>query len=143
MWLRLGAHGSVAVLDSQQAYYRLHRENMSVQYRGIRHLLEIRAAFDTLFAEYGHRLRDCERLKELARRHLADRFFWQGHHWFDQGNLAGCDECLVLVRKTCPSFCYRPEWFRLKCKRLMGHGLWSRLRPFVRHPLLRNLRRAV
>jgi glycosyltransferase involved in cell wall biosynthesis len=132
MWLRFGAHGSVAILDSQQAYYRLHPHNMSVHYKGIPDLVQRRAAFYTLFESYGHRLIRRRRLYELARRNLAWQFFWLAHRLFEGGDMVGTEKSLSLALETDPSLCYRPEWAKLLCKRLMGLWVWSQMRPLAR-----------
>lgn len=139
MWLRFGAHGSVAILDCEQAYYRVHATNMALQYKGIPNLIQLRAAFYTLFENYGNRLPSCEGLYRLARRNLASQFFWEGQGLFERGNVAGSAEYFKLTLETDPSFRYRPEWWSFQCKRLMGPDLWASLRPMIRR--LRNKRR--
>jgi glycosyltransferase involved in cell wall biosynthesis len=132
MWLRFAAHGSVAALECQQAYYRVHAENMSARYCGVADLVQLRAAFLTFFAANGHRLGGCRALHELVRRNLASEFYWLAQGLFDQGDVAACEECIGLALETYPAFRYRPEWARFQCKRLMGVALWSQLRPALR-----------
>jgi glycosyltransferase involved in cell wall biosynthesis len=132
MWLRFGAHGAVAALDCEQAYYRVHGQNMSEAYWGIPDLVQVRAAFAALFDGPGKGLPGCDRLAALARRNVAGRFFWSGHRLFDRGDLAGCRRCLALALETWPPFRHRPEWSRFWCKRLFGRRVWSLVGPLVR-----------
>jgi glycosyltransferase involved in cell wall biosynthesis len=138
MWLRFAAHGSVAALDSQQAYYRVHPKNMSVRYRGIPDLLQVRAAFYGLFEAHGAELDARGLLFDVARTNVASQFFWLGHRFFDEGDMAGCEECLRHTLDTFPGWASRPEWLRFRCKRLMGYRAWSRIRR-----LFRQMQRAV
>ncbi|HEV3445098.1 MAG TPA: glycosyltransferase family 2 protein [Gemmataceae bacterium] len=130
MWLRFASKGAVAVLDCVQAYYRIHEANMSRSFRGISDLMQVRAAFEALFASKA--LNDTK-LCRLARRNLACRFFWLAHRLFDTGKTTECEECLRHVLETYPSLRYEPQWFRFRCKRMMGQALWSAVGPLLRH----------
>jgi len=58
MWMRFAAHADVGILDSDQAYYRIHGDNMSLQqfvFSG-KDQEQTNLAFETAFAEYGDRM---------------------------------------------------------------------------------------
>jgi glycosyltransferase involved in cell wall biosynthesis len=141
MWLRLAGVGSVAVLEAEQAYYRTHSTNMSIGYRGIPDLLQLRAAYYSFFASCRRRRRDGGRLWRITRRNLAFEFFWLAYRLFDLGDAEGCAASLGHALTTYPPIRYSPDWSRLSCKRLMGAGVWECVRPLVRG--LRRRARAV
>jgi glycosyltransferase involved in cell wall biosynthesis len=132
MWLRLAAAGSVAVLDCEQAFYRTHPAAMSVGYRGVPNLVQLRAAYDSFFAAHRGALPDWDWLHRLSRRGLAREFFWLAYELFDRGDVSGCEESLRLARQTFPPLRHSRDWSRLRCKRLLGAGVWGRVRPLVR-----------
>ncbi len=119
-WLRFAAHSDVARIDADQAYYRLHGRNMSEQYRGVAELLQRKAAFDALFEDEGAQLPDCERLRRLAYRGLAEQVFWAASRLFDEGDEAGCRRALEVALELDPGLRRSGMWRRLRCKRLIG-----------------------
>jgi GT2 family glycosyltransferase len=85
MWLRLAAHGSVGILDVEQAYYRVHGANMSsTTFAGLRDPQGRYAAIDIILQQYGDRISDGSRLKRLAGKAIAEEIFWIGSGLFDR-----------------------------------------------------------
>lgn len=90
MWLRASAYGDVAVLDTQQAFYRKHAANMHIgQFResllqGIR---EHQCVFELLFQTYGFRIEGAERMLKISRARLAYEALSQCCDAFDNGIL--------------------------------------------------------
>lgn len=133
MWLRLAAHAPVGFIDAQQAVYRTHPRQMSVDFAGAGDLRQRAAAFRTVFREHGSRLRDVEGLRALAAERLADECFWAGSKCFDAGNVRPCRRCHCLALALYPPITSTPHWRRFRAKRLLGTGLWARIAPAVRH----------
>src|SRR5207244_808119 len=52
IWLRMAAHADVCELDADQAFRRLHANNMSLDYPPLRWLAEQRRAFEVHFNAY-------------------------------------------------------------------------------------------
>ena len=112
MWMRFALHSNVGRLESPQAYYRIHGQNMSEAYSekfafsvfkpNTRDFLERKAAFDLLFQEQGHALPDCDRLQRLAHEGLAWNAFWYAHKLFDQGEPLGCRVFLGIATRSLP-----------------------------------------
>jgi glycosyltransferase involved in cell wall biosynthesis len=78
MWLRLALQGRVAALDCIQAGIRSHGANRSEDLRA-RHILHIQHTADAaehFFTREGAVLPDCEYLRRLARRGIAERAYW-------------------------------------------------------------------
>ena len=91
MWMRFAVHSDVAYLpDADQAYYRVHGENMhtKVLKDPLRETQQRKAAFDTIFIEYGDSIPDLGRLRERAYRKLADDSLATGAELFDDGRIA-------------------------------------------------------
>src|ERR1700682_2232711 len=66
MWMRFAAHAAVGILDADQAFYRVHVQNMHLTVKESHRAEECKAAFDTLLYHYGHRIAGHERLQSLA-----------------------------------------------------------------------------
>jgi glycosyltransferase involved in cell wall biosynthesis len=133
LWLRFAVHGAVGIVGVNQAYYRRHRENMT--YRYIRPVLadlkEYRAAFDSLFREYGDTISDAPRLREAASRGIAEDAFWRASRAFDEGDWSGARECLEFSRSTWPAITSTSAWSRFRLKRFLGPRAWSVFHPWV------------
>ena len=134
MWLRFAVHSAVGVIDAEQAYYRVHGQNMCRGYAGMNDLLAKRAAFETLFREYGDRIPEADRarLRDLAARRLAEMSFWTASRRFEAGDDAGCQERLDFALRVYPGLQSRPEWSRLARKRMVGRRIWCLVAPLVR-----------
>jgi len=141
MWMRFAAHASVGVLNTDQAYYRIHDSNMSnIHYSlmtttsfvtALPDLRQRKAAIDTLFRCYGSSIADRERLQRLADHTLAWGAFGAAIWAFEHGNLSSCQEMLDFALDIYPELRKRPEYARLSWKRRVGPGVWSALRPIV------------
>jgi hypothetical protein len=131
MWLRLAAHGAVGFIDSDQAYWRKHRTNMRLDYRGELTLRQHEAAFDALFGAFSQRIERAEHLKWSANRALAVLAYWQANRLFDLDDREGCQRMLDLAVEFDPTVVRWPQWWRLRIKRIAGARAWSLVRPLV------------
>jgi glycosyltransferase involved in cell wall biosynthesis len=132
MWLRFAAHGAVGFLDADQAYYRLHGQSMSVQFRHVSDFIQRKAAFDSLFREHLHRIEGGSELQRLADRALAEHAFWTANQVFDGEEPWECDRYLAFARGLWPPLQHTRPWYFLRLKRLLGPKGWSLVRPVVR-----------
>jgi glycosyltransferase involved in cell wall biosynthesis len=132
MWLRFAAHGDVGYVDAPQAFYRTHAQQMNVSYLGPRDVYAKRAAFDTLFGQYGNKIQDAQRLSRLAARSLAEYCFWTASRLFDAGELQRSSELLKVAPEMDPSIRRGMAWQRFRAKRLLGPSVWGTLKPLVR-----------
>jgi sugar O-acyltransferase (sialic acid O-acetyltransferase NeuD family) len=131
MWMRFAAHGAVGYVDATQAYYRVHGENMSSAYPGVRDFEQRKAAFDALFNAYGHCIPGGTKLRAMSSRALAESAFWAGSHLFDDGNLDACREYHELAVTIDPSIVRSPAWLRFRLKQSAGRSLWKSIKPIV------------
>jgi glycosyltransferase involved in cell wall biosynthesis len=132
MWLRFAANAAVGFVDADQAYYRLHGQNMSVDYRHLRDFIERRAVFNSFFREYGNRIPRGRTLERLAARGLAENAFWTASKVFEGPTAPECNRYLDFALQLCPSLRHSRPWGFLRLKRLLGPQVWSSLRPLVR-----------
>jgi hypothetical protein len=133
MWLRFATRAGVGVLDADQAYKRMHGQNMQLQYirPALGDLLERKATFESFFQQDGSLIAGRERLVRLAFRSLGTEAFWAASKAFDHGDLASCSECLGFADSTYPAIRSLAVWGRLRLKRAMGPRAWSFIRPIL------------
>jgi glycosyltransferase involved in cell wall biosynthesis len=129
IWLRLAAHGSVAQLDADQAFRRLHTNNMSLLYAPINRLEQQRRAFAAHFDRYRDSHPEIRPLEAVVWRTIAESAFWSASHAFDAGETATCESFLSFAAALSPGIeTWRP-WRRLRWKRRIGSAVWRRLAP--------------
>jgi hypothetical protein len=129
MWLRLAAVGSVGIIDAAQAFYRTHGDQMSTGFRDLRDLRQRKQAFSAAAAEWGDQVPDGRNALAAADSRVAEVAFWAGSRAFDAGAVGFCDEALAFALSLDPALKQSKSWRRLALKRVVGHGLWSALRP--------------
>jgi glycosyltransferase involved in cell wall biosynthesis len=132
LWLRLAVHAPVVWLDADQAYKRVHENNMQHQYaRATLEIQQRQAAFEALFGRYGRLIDGCDRLRGIAWRSLASTAFWAASTAFDEGDVADCQQLLSLALTLDPGLPSQPRWTRLALKRGMGPRVWGVVRPLA------------
>jgi hypothetical protein len=132
--MRLAAHAAVGVLDADQAYYRLHGQNMHKQtFTDAMTVLEQhRKAFLLLFEEHGSHIPTLEQLRELAKRTLALGALRRAGKAFEAGDQEACQRFMDYALAHCPRIREESAWFRLTLKRAIGFRLWVLMRPAIR-----------
>jgi len=130
MWLRLAAHGSVAFIDVPQAFYRVHGQNMSTHYVGLRDIQQKKAAFDAV-AKLADRWPDGQRILARADRAMSEMAFWRGSDLVDEGALDASRPYLDLAVEICPQIRSSWAWRKMRLKQLLGPRLWGGVRPLV------------
>jgi len=146
MWLRFAAHAPVGELvDVDQAYYRIHAENMHTRRTGrLEELRERRAVFDTLFREVGDCLPGCNRLQDLAYRRLAREALGAASHALDSADAeAPLTELVDFALGTHSGARRTLEYFGLRYRMRAPRSLspllrFARDRVFARLPGMRG-----
>jgi glycosyltransferase involved in cell wall biosynthesis len=129
IWLRLAAHGSVAELDADQAFRRLHTNNMSLLYAPIHRLEQQRKAFAAHFEQFRDSRPDIRPLEAVAWRTIAESAVWSASHAFDAGDEEACESFLTFASALSPGIEVWRPWRRLRWKRRLGSAVWRRLAP--------------
>lgn len=133
LWMRLANRAAVGILDTDQAFKRMHPHNMQRQYvlESVKDLQQRKVAFDLFFRYCGRHQPGRHRLENLAHQSLAEEAFWAASRAFDAGNLAGCQTLTRFALALSPDLRSRAEWSRFCWKRRLGPRLWSAVRPLV------------
>ena len=88
IYLRLAAHGSVGFIKGvDQAYYRLHGENMRSSVTSLMDLVQRRSVFELVLERYDEAIEDPEHLSALVHRQLAREALWAAGRDHDRGRL--------------------------------------------------------
>jgi glycosyltransferase involved in cell wall biosynthesis len=127
MWLRLAAHADVGELEADQAIYRHHGSNMSVEWFSALKLTfeDSRRAYESVLTEHAAAIPDAQRLLRVVRREVARRALRMAtsrycRAEFDPGTAAWLE---MHAKDVCPRCRLLPEWWALQaCKALGPRG---------------------
>lgn len=142
IWLRMAAEGSVAELDADQAFRRLHAANMSRDYSPLRRLEEQHKAFAAHFDLYRTARPEIGPFEAMVHRTIAESAFWAGAQAFEDGDLPACDAFLAFASKTDPGISSWSAWRRFRWKRRIGTAAWRWLGPVAARARLKSRDRA-
>src|SRR6185295_10178857 len=131
IWLRMAAHGAVCELDADQAFRRLHANNMSLSFAQLGRFEQQKKAFDAHFAQYREARPEIAHLQAVVDRTIAEAAVWSGAHAFDAGEGAACDRFLQFAAATCPGIERWGVWRRLQLKRFVPAAIWRRIAPLA------------
>jgi glycosyltransferase involved in cell wall biosynthesis len=134
MWLRCASVSAIGRVEAPQGFYRRHGANMSTDYVERKDYDQVRKAFDYFFAEFGARLPERDRLRNLVRQGLATQAFYLANDAFDTGDARLCTELLADAESLWPGIRGHRGWGRLRLKRLLGNRCWRMLRSLLRRP---------
>jgi hypothetical protein len=133
MWLRLAAYADVAELEADQAIYRQHGLNMSVQQHGaLRTAFEgSRQAYETVLAEHAAAIPDASRLRRVVRRQVARRALRMATSRYcrgrvDPGEVTWLESYASDVYPRCGLLA---EWWGLHACKRMGPSAAARVGP--------------
>jgi glycosyltransferase involved in cell wall biosynthesis len=132
MLMRFAARAPVGYIGCHQAYYRIHGSSMHLYYRGIRELEQRRTAFHSLFGGHGRLIRDGERLKKAAFRHIAEAAVWEAHKAFERNDIPTCQLCTRFARETFPPISSFNVYLHLRCKTAIGRRACGLVSPVWR-----------
>jgi len=136
MWMRLAVHADVGyVRGVDQAYYRLHGQNMSVQDFGgqLDNLREGRAAYEAVLARWGDILPDRDELDRVFHRTIARRALRRAARAYDRGRTdrVPVDELVDFARDCWPDYRSLPEYRGLRVRQSIGPAAMPYLQPLV------------
>lgn len=147
MWMRFAAHGDVGFLRGvDQAYYRVHGENMSAAYyggSGVGDLEQRLAAYRSVVQRHGDRIPGVGAMEARVRRTLAREALVRAGRAYDKG-LTGTvpvEELRRFAASAVPDPARLAEWHTLNWRDRLGPRRAQALRPLVLTPAGRALRR--
>jgi hypothetical protein len=98
LFMRLAAHAHVGFIRGvDQAFYRLHRTNMSKSVTALMDLQQRRSVFEVVLDRYGERLMDADRLSDVVHRQLGREALWAAGRVYDRGPFRGSELGRVLM----------------------------------------------
>ncbi len=130
MWLRLASHAGVGYINEDQAVYRRHASNMSLQYYGQSILPDLRQrkhAFDILFRQGADSLKTDEKLRRFLARDLGKESLRLAGMAFNNSDLATAAAIQRFALEVSPEVRNSLPWIKLACKRIIGPRYWYAL----------------
>jgi glycosyltransferase involved in cell wall biosynthesis len=116
MWMRLAANADVGFLRGvDQAYYRLHEQNMRKAFSALRDLRERRSCYQMVLEQYGGQFSEAKRMSALVHRALAREALWTAGREYDR---TGAEQVSVEELMAFASDCW-PEVSRLPLYRTL------------------------
>lgn len=132
MWLRLAAHADVGFLRGvDQAFYRVHGQNMRNTFNALMDLRQKRLAFEITFELYGDRLSDPEHLRNGINRKISRQALAVATRSWDLG-VADDDvvEQLIDFAVECwPKAERLPIYYTLRARRVVDRRILTALQP--------------
>ena len=134
MWLRLAANASVGVLDSLQAVYRKHGNNMSDEYCRqfwLPDAQQRKLVIDRFMETCGHLLSNSDQMRHRMTRdlsYLAIKFASQA---FNKGEIDLSSHLEEVALSVFTSVNTTPRWWKLTFKRTIGLKGWRLMEPAV------------
>ncbi|MBY5361535.1 glycosyltransferase [Rhizobium leguminosarum] len=130
MWLRLASHAGVGFINADQAVYRQHAANMSLQYYGENILSDLRQrkkAFDILFSQAADSLRKDKMLRRFLSRDLGKQALRLAGIAFNNFDVATALAIQRFALEVSPGVRNSLPWIKLVCKQTIGPKYWCAL----------------
>ena len=117
LWMRFAVHSDVAYIKGvDQAFYRIHGSQMTVERVPLIDLRQRKAAYDALFAGYADRIPHARRLAEQADRKMAKEALWRACRAYERRRMDSTpiDELVEFAHATYPKAGRLPESWGLQ-----------------------------
>jgi glycosyltransferase involved in cell wall biosynthesis len=139
MWLRLAARGSVGVLGTHQAVYRIHADNMFHAYldSALPDLYQRKAAIDYFIEDCSDAFADSQVLHRRLYKFLGYAAIDWANSAFGNGDVERSLTISHFAVTCCPEVKRSLPWIKLTCKRTIGLRGWCALQPTLSR--IRNL----
>jgi glycosyltransferase involved in cell wall biosynthesis len=134
LWLRLAASADVGFIRGvDQAYYRLHEQNMRKAYDALMDLRERRLAFEVALERYGERSSEVAHLSDLVRRALGREALWAAGRASQSGSAkpTSVEDLLAFALDCSPEAGKLPLYRTLRSRDSIGPGLMRCVQPFI------------
>lgn len=123
MWLRLAVNADVGFIRGvDQAYYRLHEQNMRKAYNALMDLRQRRLVYETVLDRYPAQLPDAQHLSEIVHRKLGREALWAAGRVYDRGGAQQTyvDEVLTFALDCWPDIARLPLYSTLHSRKRIG-----------------------
>jgi glycosyltransferase involved in cell wall biosynthesis len=143
MWMRFAVHSDIAFIKGvDQAFYRIHEAQMTVERVPLVDLRQRKAAYDALFDVYADTIPDARRLAARANRKMAKEAIWRACRAYERRRMDSTpvDELLEFARSTYPAADRLPEAWGLRWRKRVGPRVAPYLQPIMLSAVHRRLR---
>lgn len=143
MWMRFAVHADVAFIKGvDQAYYRVHGNNMTVERVPIVDLRQRKAAYDAIFDVYSNQIPGADRLRRQVARTMAKEALWRACRAYDRRpiDIRVVPDLVEFARSTYSDPERLSEYWGLEWRRRAGPRVCVALRPFMLSAMHRRLR---
>jgi glycosyltransferase involved in cell wall biosynthesis len=143
MWLRFALCSDVAYIQgADQAFYRSHGSNMTVERVPLIDLQQRKAAFDAIFESFADRIPGGDRLRTHVSRRIAKEALWEGCRAYHRrpADRARANDLLEFASATYPRCDRLPEYWGLRWRERVGPDLSASLRPLMVSAARRRVR---
>jgi glycosyltransferase involved in cell wall biosynthesis len=141
MWLRLAAHGDVGyVRGVDQAFYRVHGDNMTVSRTPLVDLRQRRLAYEVALERCADVLPDPDRLSAVVHRKIAWEALWSAARAYDRRRTqeTPVDELVAFALNCWPGARNLPVYRALQLRRRIGPAAMPYLQPLVLSAVVRK-----
>jgi glycosyltransferase involved in cell wall biosynthesis len=142
IWMRLAAHADVGyVRGVDQAFYRLHGQNMTAGRNKVVDLRQRQAAFDALLETCGGRLTDPGHLYQTVHRKLSWEAIWRASRAYDRGRTdhVPVDELVAFGLSCWPAITRTSVYRGLRFRQAVGPRWMPYLQPFIWSAVIRKI----
>jgi glycosyltransferase involved in cell wall biosynthesis len=143
LWMRLAAHSDVGyVRGADQAYYRLHGQNMSTAMDQMANLVQRRLAYEVTLERCADVLSDRERLSEMVHKKLAWEALWRAARAYDRGRTdqVPVEQMVAFAHDCWPEVRTLGPYWGLEVRRRIGPTIMPWLQPLVMTAVVRKAR---
>lgn len=143
MWMRFAVHADVAFIKgADQAYYRIHGTQMTVERLPLVDLRQRKAAYDALFEGYAGVIPNARRLAARADRRMAKEALWRACRAYERRrtDTTPIRELVDFARSTYPKADRLPEFLGLRWRQKVGPRICPYLQPIMLSAVHRRLR---
>jgi glycosyltransferase involved in cell wall biosynthesis len=134
MWLRLAANADVGFIrGADQAYYRVHGQNMRNSFTNLLDLRQQRLAFEVALDRCRDAISDTKRLSDIVHRKLSREALWIAACAYDQGltQQISVDELVAFAFDCWPDANRLPAYHTLQMRQRVGSRAMHHLEPFI------------
>ena len=134
MWLRLAAHADVGyVRGADQAFYRVHEQNMTKARTRLVDLSQRRLAHEAILERCADKLPEAARLSDAMRRRLCREALWSAARAYDRGctGQTPVAELIAFAFDCWPQAAKLPVYRGLQLRARLGPRVMPYLQPFV------------
>lgn len=134
MWMRLAAYSDAAFIRADQAFYRKHDHNMSLELGNrLVTLSQMRTAFDSVLRQCADVLPNAAELSATVRRRLAREALWSAAHAYDRRRTdrVPVDGLVGFAFDCWPGAASLVAYRGLQLRRRIGPTIMPYLQPFI------------